>query len=133
MKKVVLAVAVIALFAVTASAKEGDILFWGNTSVIFNNDNTTCSIDNTCDLKKVGIWFARYRVEVEGDYNYGTSMKAFYETDSVESLEKYGFVQFIRGCMFSSHKGVDNSVIKTQDVSKAQFDTNVMFYFPSGS
>jgi len=130
MKKVMTAFIFIALFAVAANAEEGDVIFWDNNSVVFYNDNT-CAGDNTCDLKKVGMWFARYRVEVEGDYNYGTSMMAFYETDSVETLEKYGFVQFIRGCMFSSYKGIDNSVIKTQDVSKAQFDTNVMFYFPN--
>jgi hypothetical protein len=87
-------------------------------------------LDNTCDLKKVWITVAKYRVEVEGDFHYGTALYAFYKTDSVEALEKYGFAQFIRGCIFESQKGPDGSVRKIRSIDKKQFDATVSFHFP---
>lgn len=67
--------------------------------VFINND---CKQKKTCDLKKVEYFVEDYSVGIEGGYNYGTRFFARYETSKVRDLEKYVFVQFIKGCNFSS-------------------------------
>lgn len=67
--------------------------------VFINND---CEQKKTCDLKKVEYFVEDYSVGIEGGYNYGTRFFARYETGKVKDLEKYVFVQFVKGCNFSS-------------------------------
>lgn len=68
--------------------------------LLFSNDN--CKITNTCDLKRVKYVVEDYKVAIEDGHNYGTRFFAEYETKSVKNLEKYVFVQLIKGCDFSS-------------------------------
>jgi hypothetical protein len=129
MKKALLAILIVLCIPVFAYAKEGDIVFWDGRAEIFENDNT-CVLDNTCDLKAAWIVTRKYKVIVEGIPSFGTVLRAGYMTGSADVLEKYGFVQFIRGCMFSSTVKPDGSVVKSQDVSKWQFGEIVPFSFP---
>src|SRR3989344_4059828 len=64
--------------------------------------NKNCSANSTCNLKYIDYFIEDYRIEVEGSFSYGTRMYAGYGTDKVESLDKYVFVQFIKGCVFTS-------------------------------
>lgn len=64
--------------------------------------NIDCKQNKTCDLKKVEYFVEDYSVGIDGGYNYGTRFFARYETNRVRDLEKYVFVQFIKGCDFSS-------------------------------
>lgn len=67
-----------------------------------------CAKDHTCDLKQVGFWAQQYRVgsgseKDVSDQSYGAALYAWYETNSLHTLENYAFVQFIRGCVFETH------------------------------
>ncbi len=67
---------------------------------VFENKN--CESTGTCDLKSVTFVAEQYRVGAPGDYGYGTRFYAEYETDSHAAVKKYIFVQFIKGCLYSS-------------------------------
>lgn len=79
-------------------------LFLNERTVIF--ENAHCELTDTCSLKKVIFREQQYRLGSEGDYSYGTALYAWYETNSLDTLEEYVFVQFIKGCSFAS--GIDN-------------------------
>ncbi len=64
-----------------------------------------CKKNDTCDLKGVTFRVQLEHVHLEGDATrdqYGTDMYASYETNTLEKVKKYVFVQFIRGCVFHS-------------------------------
>ncbi len=96
------------------------------TSVFLNKD---CKKTKTCDLKKVEYFVEDYRVFVDGAYSYGTRFFARYETKSVKNLEKYVFVQFIKGCGFYS-KLVEGQVVTAQEVDYPRDKGNILFRFP---
>ncbi len=64
--------------------------------------NHDCEKNKTCGLKSVRYVVERYQIVVGGSYGYGTRFLALYETDSVDHLKDYVFVQFIRGCQYES-------------------------------
>lgn len=78
---------------------------------IFINEN--CKLNNTCGLKSVIVSVKNWEIMIGGSPHYGTTMIVEYETDSVENLENYGFVQFIRGCVFDSIKMPDGAILRS--------------------
>lgn len=80
---------------------------------IFINEN--CKLNNTCALKSVIVSVKNWEIMIDGSPHHGTTMIVKYETDSVENLENYGFVQFIRGCVFDSIKMPDGAVYRSID------------------
>ncbi len=109
-------------FALASSSED----FNFERQTFINND---CAKNDTCDLKKFSILRSDYKIEIEGIYSYGTSLFAEYETNSVGALEKYGIVQFIRGCAFNSYKNKDGLIVKEKNYSKWQFDEIKEFCF----
>ena len=91
--------------------------------------NINCKKTNTCDLKQVEYLVEDYSVGIENSYNYGTRFFARYQTNTVENLENYVFVQFVKGCLFSS-KVEDGKVDISQDVAYPRESGSVMFKFP---
>lgn len=91
--------------------------------------NTNCNKNKTCDLKKVEYFVEDYKVGIGGDYNYGTRFFARLETKRVKDLEKYVFVQFIKGCDFSSSL-VGGKLMTEQDVSYPRDEGPIKFKFP---
>jgi len=91
--------------------------------------NTHCDKNKTCDLKKVEYFVEDYSVGIEGDYNYGTRFFARYETKRTKDLEKYVFVQFIRGCDFSSRL-VGGQVKISHDIVYPRNIDSIKFNFP---
>jgi len=73
--------------------------------------NKNCVKTDSCSLKKATVLLNDYKVIFSpGKVNLGTKMIATYETDSISNLEKYAFVNFIRGCHFGSY--VENKKVK---------------------
>lgn len=71
--------------------------------------NPGCAQTDSCDLKEVRFRARDYKVWIEGSYSYGTGFSAHYKTETHDSLEKYGFVQTIRGCVFDTYKHDDGA------------------------
>ena len=65
-------------------------------------DNPECGAGNSCEIKSVRFSAWDYRVTAEGKLSFGVGVASHYKTDAVPSLEKYGFVQWIQGCVFES-------------------------------
>ena len=65
-------------------------------------DNPECGADAACEIKSARFSAWDYRVTAEGKLSFGVGSAAHYKTDAVPSLEKYGFVQWINGCVFES-------------------------------
>ncbi|OGN08426.1 MAG: hypothetical protein A3J46_05840 [Candidatus Yanofskybacteria bacterium RIFCSPHIGHO2_02_FULL_41_11] len=112
----ILAVVIFAFFALgPLAAAVGDIQILKRQREEFLNEN--CQVGSTCDLKRIDYLVEDYRVELQEGPNYGTRMYAKYETDNVESLTEYVFVQFIKGCMFTS-RVVGNQIINSLDIGR---------------
>lgn len=79
----------------------------------FTPDKKTCVEKDLCDLKSVIFRTEQMRSPAENSDDietYGTDFYASYETRSLETLSKYAFVQFIRGCVYRSVLGADGKV-----------------------
>ena len=87
---------------VVSRPKNGDIVILSKSRSVFLNLN--CEETQTCDLKGAFVTVEQYKVFIEDSWTYGTGMVAGYETSNLEFLEKYAFVNFIRGCIFNSVK-----------------------------
>lgn len=108
--------------------KNGDIVILSKSRSVFLNPY--CERTLTCDLKGVFITLEQYKVFIEDSWSYGTRMIAEYETSRLESLEKYAFVNFIRGCMFDSEKSASGEIKKNFGFFVGQFDSRQTFCFP---
>lgn len=96
-----LIVAALLLLAIPAIAQyDKNPRVVSQSSQVFNNTN--CSDTDTCDLLQVRYKAEDYEIWVGDSMSYGTRLFAHYVTDSVEALENYAFVQFIKGCRFYS-------------------------------
>ncbi len=74
---------------------------------VFTPSPRDCVTRDICDLKEVVFRIEQFRLppldDEEGDIDLlGTRLYASYETTQIDQLEKYVFVQFIRGCSFFS-------------------------------
>jgi hypothetical protein len=71
-----------------------------------------CAERDICDIKEVGFRLTRFSLEIPKSFTtevqYGTVLYASYETTSPETLPKYVFVQWFRGCAMdvNRYKGV---------------------------
>lgn len=95
--------------------------------------NTDCGKTNTCDLKRFTLISIAYEVWFKDDPIYpthGNGVIIEYETDSVDSLEKYAVVQFIRGGIFYSKKNSDGKVEKSIGTVILSFGDMAPFFFP---
>jgi len=112
-------------FAYAANPKNGDIVVLSkNRSVFLNLD---CEETQTCDLKAFAMNFEKYKIRVADSDVYGTTTGFEFETDSVESLEKYAIVQFMRGCEFDYYIAEDK---KYFGYSLRHFGESALFCFP---
>ena len=69
-------------------------------SYVWNNPE--CGKDNNCEIRGSGFDEWDFRVTAQGDMVYGTGFSARYTANETATLEKYGFVQWIKGCVFST-------------------------------
>lgn len=116
-KKLLLFLGLLLFLSITASAHahfngKGHVDY--AKPVIQKFINTDCVATNTCELisfklitTELEVWFAG---DDEKHPSYGTTMVAEYQTDLVDSLEKFAIVQFIRGCLIYSIKMDDGQI-----------------------
>lgn len=64
--------------------------------------NSDCAATNTCSLLRVSFISEDYVVSSEGVPYYGKRLVAEYETTTTSSLTDYVFVQFLRGCVYTT-------------------------------
>lgn len=65
--------------------------------------NTLCQKTDSCDLQQFGIYVEDAEI-ISSSFgtNYSTNAFLSYQTTDTNNLQKYGIVQFIRGCQFDS-------------------------------
>lgn len=83
-----------------AVAKDGDMRIIKRAQYSFGNAD--CQSSQTCDLSGVDYLSEDYLIEVHDKNHYGTRFYARYRTESIDNLEKYVFVNFIKGCVYES-------------------------------
>ncbi|HEY9585086.1 MAG TPA: hypothetical protein VJJ02_00640 [Candidatus Paceibacterota bacterium] len=95
-----------------------------------------CEERDTCDLEKVVFRLKEVYLPKEGKYDIElgwTRMYASYVTTSVGKIEKYLFVQFIRGSIFTSEMLPEGKVVKHFSVVRRHIDTpegKILFRHP---
>jgi hypothetical protein len=58
--------------------------------------------EGVAPFRRLEVKTQEYRIKMLGTEYHGTQMSAAFETDSVASVDRYGLVQFVRGCQFRS-------------------------------
>ncbi|OFZ18604.1 MAG: hypothetical protein A2X94_01550 [Bdellovibrionales bacterium GWB1_55_8] len=76
------------------------------------SENTACETTESCSLLGASLTVENYRVNFSDGASFGTKAHVAYETSSLETLEDYVVVQFIRGCQFESSR--KNGQVKTE-------------------
>jgi hypothetical protein len=95
--------------------------------------NPDCHSTGTCDLKRFSLTTSVYEVWFSDDPHhptYGNSAIMEYETGSVDALEKYAIVQFIKGCVFYSSKNGQRNIARSVSDVVPSFGENIPFCFP---
>lgn len=90
----------------TQSSKDGQALptaeLVDELCVVYKNEK--CETTNTCDLEEIGYWvkhFERKAIKSRGpEPEQGTMAYLWYKTQTLDTLEKYVFVQYVRGCTY---------------------------------
>jgi hypothetical protein len=95
--------------------------------------NPDCRSTGTCDLKRFTLTMSVYEVWFSDDPiypTYGNGAIIEYETDSVDALEKYAIVQFIKGCVFDSSKNGEGTINRNVSDTVPSFGESIPFCFP---
>jgi hypothetical protein len=96
--------------------------------------NSDCWSTDTCNLKRFTLTMSVYEVWFSDDPNhpvYGNGVIMGYETDSVDTLEKYAIVQFMKGCVFYSSKDGEGKINRNASYYVVpSFGENVPYCFP---
>jgi hypothetical protein len=61
-----------------------------------------CEIQGTCALKRAWIDVIDYEISFSESPSFGTRLAAAFETENIETLTEYVWVQWIRGCKYES-------------------------------
>jgi hypothetical protein len=94
-------------------------------------ENPDCHSTDTCDLKRFALTTAQYEAWFSDDPEhptYGNGTIIEYETDTVESLEKYAVVQFKKGCVYYTGTQPDEARMQIRDLVPS-FGAEVPFCF----
>lgn len=92
--------------SIAQSGKDGPVLSKGflDKEVCRVYAHEECEVTNTCDLLNVGFWVKHFTHEEKKTHSVepeaGSMLYAWYETKSLDALEKYVFVQYLRGCAY---------------------------------
>lgn len=120
---------VLAVLPLAVHAAQADIITIDTKTQSFNN--TDCAKNASCDLKDFVVRQENYKVTIPS-HNitaYGTRMFAVYNTSSMDALENFGLVQFVKGCQWESQL-VNGQVVNSRDVEIEHYGKVVPFYFP---
>jgi len=95
--------------------------------------NPDCRATDTCDLKRFTLTSLVHEIWFSDDPNYpthGNGAIMEYETDSVDTIEKYAIVQFVKGCVFESLKNRQGKIIKNINYGVSSFGESIPLCFP---
>jgi hypothetical protein len=95
--------------------------------------NPDCRSTDTCDLKRFTLTTSVYEIWFSDDPHYptyGNGVIMEYETDSVDTLEKYAIVQFMKGCVFDSSKNGDGKISRNVNYTIPSFGEDIPYCFP---
>ena len=95
--------------------------------------NPDCRSTATCDLKRFTLTTSVYEVWFSDDPNYptyGNGVIMEYETDSVDALEKYAIVQFVKGCVFNSSRNGEGKITRNLGYVVPSFGESIPLCFP---
>jgi hypothetical protein len=109
---------------------KGHVHTLSKTQQVFLNPN--CGSTNTCDLKRFTLITSVYEIWFSDDPNYptyGNGAIMEYETDSVNALEKYAIVQFVRGCVFDSSRNAQGKITRNVSYFVPSFGESIPFCF----
>ena len=94
--------------------------------------NPDCHSTNTCDLKRFAlttlvqeVWFS----DDPDNPTYGNGVIMEYETDSVDAIDKYAIVQFVRGCVFKTSKTSEGNLNRSVGYLVPSFGKDVPLCF----
>jgi hypothetical protein len=110
---------------------KGHVHTLSKTAQVFWNPD--CRSTDTCDLKRFTLTTSVYEVWFSDDPHYptyGNSVIMEYETDSVDTLEKYAIVQFMKGCVFDSSKNGDGKISRNVNYTIPSFGEDIPYCFP---
>jgi hypothetical protein len=110
--------------------EKGHVHTLSKTEEVFLNPD--CRSTDTCDLKRFTLTTSVYEVWFSDDPNYptyGNGVIMEYETDSVDALEKYAIVQFIKGCVFDSSKNGEGKINRNVSYTVPSFGENIPYCF----
>lgn len=110
---------------------KGHVHTLSETKQVFLNPD--CRSTHTCDLKRFTLTTSVYEVWFSDDPNYptyGNGVIMEYETDSVDALEKYAIVQFVKGCVFHSSKNEEGKITRNLSYVVPSFGENIPLCFP---
>jgi hypothetical protein len=110
---------------------KGHVHTLSKTEQVFLNPD--CHLTDTCDLKRFTLITSVYEVWFSDDPNYptyGNGVIMEYETDSVDALEKYAIVQFIKGCVFDSLKNGAGKITRNLNYFVPSFGEHIPYCFP---
>ena len=110
---------------------KGHVHTLSETEQIFLNPD--CRSTDTCDLKRFALTTSVYEVWFSDDPNYptyGNGVIMEYETGSVDALEKYAIVQFIKGCVFLSSKNGEGKINRNVSETLRSFGETIPLCFP---
>ena len=95
--------------------------------------NPDCRASNTCDLKRFTLTTMAHEIWFSDDPKnptHGNGVIMEYETDSVDAIEKYAIVQFVKGCVFSTARNSAGRIEKQVNYGVSSFGENVPLCFP---
>jgi hypothetical protein len=110
---------------------KGHVHALSETKQVFLNPH--CRSTGTCDLKRFTLTTSVHEVWFSDDPinpTYGNGVIMEYETDSVDALEKYAIVQFVRGCVFKTSKNSDGKIERNVGYVVSSFGKDVPLCFP---
>jgi hypothetical protein len=111
--------------------EKGHVHTLSKTEQVFLNPD--CRSTDTCDLRRFTLTTSVYEFWFSDDPNYPTYSNGVimeYETDSVDALEKYAIVQFIKGCVFDSKKNPGGKIVRNLGYTVPSFGEDVPYCFP---
>ena len=110
---------------------KGHVHTHSETQQVFLNPH--CRSTDTCDLKRFTLTTSVYEVWFSDDPiypTYGNGVIIEYETDSVDALEKYAIVQFVKGCVFHISKNGEGKITRDLSYVVSSFGESIPLCFP---
>jgi hypothetical protein len=86
-------------------------------------------------LKEYGFWVRQIRIpsnpKIDSDYEmFYAKLYAWYETEHPAHVEDFGFVQYIRGCVYSSERHADGRITTHFNVTHQNLGERALFLHP---